>query len=62
MVPVGIHWYLFSFIHFADAIEDVLLNELLFLNQTQLERHENMILRQENDKLRAENSVMKDAL
>lgn len=62
LVPVGIHWYLFSFIHFADAIEDVLLNELLFLNQTQLERHENMILRQENDKLRAENSVMKDAL
>ncbi|KAL2967404.1 hypothetical protein AAZX31_16G173800 [Glycine max] len=30
--------------------------------KTQLERHENMILRQENDKLRAENSVMKDAL
>ncbi|KAJ1433761.1 START domain [Sesbania bispinosa] len=30
--------------------------------KTQLERHENMILRQENDKLRAENSVMKEAL
>ncbi|KAK7314990.1 hypothetical protein VNO77_33522 [Canavalia gladiata] len=30
--------------------------------KTQLERHENMILRQENEKLRAENSVMKEAL
>lgn len=30
--------------------------------QTQLERHENIILRQENDKLRAENNVMKDAM
>lgn len=30
--------------------------------KTQLERRENMILWQENDKLRAENSVMKDAL
>ncbi|GAU44802.1 hypothetical protein TSUD_291950 [Trifolium subterraneum] len=29
---------------------------------TQLERHENMILRQENEKLRAENSVMKEAM
>jgi homeobox-leucine zipper protein len=32
------------------------------LNQTQLERHENIILRQENDKLRAENSLMRDAM
>lgn len=32
------------------------------MNQTQLERHENMILRQENEKLRAENSVMKEAM
>lgn len=32
------------------------------MNQTQLERHENIILRQENDKLRAENGVMKDAM
>ncbi|XP_027186738.1 homeobox-leucine zipper protein HDG1-like isoform X2 [Cicer arietinum] len=30
--------------------------------KTQLERHENMILRQENEKLRAENSVMKEAM
>ncbi|XP_020221720.1 homeobox-leucine zipper protein ROC5 [Cajanus cajan] len=30
--------------------------------KTQMERHENMILKQENDKLRAENSVMKEAL
>ncbi|XP_050386466.1 homeobox-leucine zipper protein HDG7 [Argentina anserina] len=30
--------------------------------KTQLERHENIILRQENDKLRAENRVMKDAM
>ncbi|KAF7813258.1 homeobox-leucine zipper protein ANTHOCYANINLESS 2-like isoform X1 [Senna tora] len=30
--------------------------------KTQLERHENLILRQENDKLRAENSMMKDAM
>lgn len=30
--------------------------------QTQIERHENAILKQENDKLRAENSVMKDAI
>ncbi|KAI4351788.1 hypothetical protein L6164_006105 [Bauhinia variegata] len=30
--------------------------------KTQLERHENVILRQENDKLRAENSVMKEAM
>ncbi|XP_027359024.1 homeobox-leucine zipper protein ANTHOCYANINLESS 2-like [Abrus precatorius] len=30
--------------------------------KTQLERHENMILRQENERLRAENSVRKDAL
>ncbi|XP_004309219.1 PREDICTED: homeobox-leucine zipper protein ANTHOCYANINLESS 2-like [Fragaria vesca subsp. vesca] len=30
--------------------------------KTQLERHENIILRQENDKLRAENGVMKDAM
>ncbi|XP_048325854.2 homeobox-leucine zipper protein ANTHOCYANINLESS 2 isoform X1 [Ziziphus jujuba] len=30
--------------------------------KTQLERHENIILRQENDKLRAENSMMKDAM
>lgn len=32
------------------------------MNQTQLERHENIILRQENDKLRAENNMMKDAV
>lgn len=32
------------------------------MDQTQLERHENIILRQENDKLRAENTVMKDAM
>ena len=32
------------------------------MNQTQLERHENIILRQENDKLRAENNMMKDAI
>jgi len=32
------------------------------MNQTQLERHENMVLKQENDKLRAENGVMKEAL
>lgn len=32
------------------------------LNQTQLERHENIILRQENDKLRAENNMIKDAM
>ena len=32
------------------------------LKQTQLERHENIILRQENDKLRAENNIMKDAM
>lgn len=32
------------------------------MNQTQLERHENIILRQENDKLRAENTMMKDAM
>ena len=32
------------------------------LNQTQLERHENIILRQENDKLRAENTLMRDAM
>ncbi|PON50831.1 Octamer-binding transcription factor [Parasponia andersonii] len=32
------------------------------LNQTQLERHENIILKQENDKLRAENNMMKDAM
>ncbi|KAL0548638.1 hypothetical protein IC582_013093 [Cucumis melo] len=30
--------------------------------KTQIERHENAILKQENDKLRAENSVMKDAI
>ncbi|KAI5347013.1 PREDICTED: homeobox-leucine zipper [Prunus dulcis] len=30
--------------------------------KTQLERHENIILRQENDKLRAENGVMKDSM
>lgn len=30
--------------------------------KTQLERHENIILRQENDKLRAENNMMKDAV
>ncbi|XP_054786163.1 homeobox-leucine zipper protein ANTHOCYANINLESS 2-like isoform X2 [Prosopis cineraria] len=30
--------------------------------KTQLERHENLILRQENDKLRAENSMMKEAM
>ncbi|KOM54956.1 hypothetical protein LR48_Vigan10g084800 [Vigna angularis] len=30
--------------------------------KTQLERHENMVLKQENDKLRAENGVMKEAL
>ncbi|KAG6574165.1 Homeobox-leucine zipper protein ANTHOCYANINLESS 2, partial [Cucurbita argyrosperma subsp. sororia] len=30
--------------------------------QTQIERHENAILKHENDKLRAENSVMKDAI
>ncbi|XP_058773445.1 homeobox-leucine zipper protein ROC6-like [Vicia villosa] len=30
--------------------------------KTQMERHENMILKQENDKLRAENSLMKDAM
>ncbi|KAG5152819.1 hypothetical protein GLYMA_10G238100v4 [Glycine max] len=30
--------------------------------KTQLERHENIMLRQENDKLRAENSLMKDAM
>ncbi|PRQ60048.1 putative transcription factor & lipid binding Homobox-WOX family [Rosa chinensis] len=30
--------------------------------KTQLERHENIILRQENDKLRAENGVMKEAM
>ncbi|CAI8584323.1 unnamed protein product [Vicia faba] len=30
--------------------------------KTQMERHENMILRQDNDKLRAENSLMKDAM
>ncbi|KAM1613397.1 hypothetical protein EV1_001843 [Malus domestica] len=30
--------------------------------KTQLERHENIILRQENDKLRAENGVIKDAM
>ncbi|KAL5567824.1 hypothetical protein UlMin_024399 [Ulmus minor] len=30
--------------------------------KTQLERHENLILRQENDKLRAENNMMKDAM
>jgi len=34
----------------------------MLLNQTQLERHENMVLKQENDKLRAENGVMKEAL
>lgn len=34
----------------------------LILDQTQLERHENIILRQENDKLRAENSMIKDAM
>lgn len=33
-----------------------------FFNQTQLERHENIILRQENDKLRAENSMIKEAM
>jgi homeobox-leucine zipper protein len=32
------------------------------LNQTQLERHENIMLRQENDKLRGENSMMKEAM
>lgn len=31
------------------------------LNQTQMERHENMILRQENDKLRAENLSIREA-
>ncbi|CAL5209496.1 unnamed protein product [Lathyrus oleraceus] len=30
--------------------------------KTQLERHENIMLRQENDKLRGENSIMKDAM
>ncbi|XP_024028635.1 homeobox-leucine zipper protein ANTHOCYANINLESS 2 isoform X2 [Morus notabilis] len=30
--------------------------------KTQLERHENIILRQENDKLQAENNMMKDAM
>ncbi|KAK7279986.1 hypothetical protein RJT34_25048 [Clitoria ternatea] len=30
--------------------------------KTQLERHENIMLRQENEKLRAENSLMKDAM
>nr|POE69422.1 homeobox-leucine zipper protein anthocyaninless 2 [Quercus suber] len=30
--------------------------------KTQLERHENVILRQENDKLRAENTLMRDAM
>ncbi|KAK7270840.1 hypothetical protein RJT34_26301 [Clitoria ternatea] len=30
--------------------------------QTQQERHENMLLRQENEKLRADNSLMKEAL
>ncbi|XP_022968413.1 homeobox-leucine zipper protein ANTHOCYANINLESS 2-like isoform X1 [Cucurbita maxima] len=30
--------------------------------KTQIERHENAILKHENDKLRAENSVMKDAI
>ncbi|KAM6586979.1 hypothetical protein CsatA_009584 [Cannabis sativa] len=30
--------------------------------KTQLERHENIILRQENDKLRAENNMIKDAM
>ncbi|MED6180914.1 hypothetical protein PIB30_014469 [Stylosanthes scabra] len=30
--------------------------------KTQIERHENMILKQENEKLRAENSVMRDAM
>ena len=39
-----------------------MLIELLFLNQTQLERHENIMLRQENEKLRAENSLMKEAM
>lgn len=32
------------------------------LNQTQQERHENVILRQENEKLRAENGFLKDAM
>ncbi|XP_061338747.1 homeobox-leucine zipper protein ANTHOCYANINLESS 2-like [Gastrolobium bilobum] len=30
--------------------------------KTQLERHENMILKQENDKLRAENTMMREAI
>ncbi|MED6159058.1 hypothetical protein PIB30_038840 [Stylosanthes scabra] len=30
--------------------------------KTQIERHENMILKQENEKLRAENSVMREAM
>lgn len=38
------------------------IKQSLQMYQTQIERHENAILKQENDKLRAENSVMKDAI
>lgn len=34
----------------------------LSFNQTQLERHENAILRQENEKLRVENGILKEAM
>lgn len=41
------------------------MNELLLINfnkQTQMERHENTLLRQDNDKLRAENMSIREAM
>ena len=61
LTVIRVHLHILLFIKFRGK-EGKYNVRCLKMYQTQIERHENAILKQENDKLRAENSVMKDAI
>jgi homeobox-leucine zipper protein len=44
------------------SVPDMVFRPVISLGKTQLERHENALLKQENDKLRAENMTIREAM